>query len=225
MPPHPARRLSSPTVTEPASYLDTTADAYGAVADLYLELARGQFDRNPLDAAILTAFADHVRGTGIVAELGCGPGSTTAWLRDLGLDVFGVDLSPAMIDLARKTFPGLRFEVGSMSALDLPDAGLAGIASWFSIIHAPPAEVPGFFAEFARTLAPGGHLLLGFFDAEDGPVAPFDHRVTTAYTWPIDELAELAAGNGFTEVGRMLRAARPDERPIRHGHLLLRAAT
>lgn len=209
-------------MTEADSYLTTTADAYGAVAELYLELARDQFDRIPLDRAILTAFADHVRGTGPVAELGCGPGSTTAHLRDLGLDVFGVDLSAAMIDLARATYPELRFEVGSMTALNLPDGELAGIASWFSIIHAPPRRLPGYFAEFRRILAPGGFLLLGFFEAEDDVVTPFDHKVTTAYRWPIEELVRMAAGFGFTEVGRMRRAATPEERPIRHGHLLLR---
>lgn len=42
-----------------------------------------------------------------VAELGCGPGRVTAHLRDLGLDVFGVDLSPVMIDLAREAYPEL----------------------------------------------------------------------------------------------------------------------
>ena len=46
---------------------------------------------------VLAAFAELARTTdaGPVAELGCGPGRVTAHLRDLGLDVFGVDLSPA----------------------------------------------------------------------------------------------------------------------------------
>jgi hypothetical protein len=69
--------------------------------------------------------------------------------------------------------------------------------------------------------APEGHLLLGFFESEGGPVAAFDHKVTTAYRWPIDDLAALAREAGFAELGRMLREPLEDER-FRRGHLLLR---
>ncbi|MBX6382781.1 MAG: methyltransferase domain-containing protein [Microbispora sp.] len=210
-------------MTETAPYLAATAEAYDAVAVLYAELVRDSLDRLPLDRAMLAAFADCVRdaGAGPVAELGCGPGYLTAHLRDLGLDVFGVDLSPRMIELAREAYPDLRFETGSMHALDLADGELSGVVSWYSTIHVPPRELPSYFAEFRRVLAPGGHLLLGFFESEDDPVSEFDHKVTTAYRWPIDELAELARSAGFTEIGRMLRAPVENER-FRRGRLLLR---
>ncbi|MFJ5679607.1 class I SAM-dependent DNA methyltransferase [Streptomyces sp. NPDC093097] len=210
-------------MTETSSYLGVTADAYDAIAVVYADFARNELDGLPLDRAVLAAFAELVRAgdPGAVAELGCGPGRVTAHLRDLGLDVFGVDLSPVMIDLARETYPDLRFEVGSMDALDLADGALQGIVSWYSVIHTPPRELPPYFDEFRRTLAPGGHLLLAFFEAEGGPVAPFDHKVATAYRWPVDDLAELAGQAGFVEVGRMLREPREGER-FRRGHLLMR---
>lgn len=206
----------------PETYLRATAEAYDGVAVLYAETFRDALDGLPLDRAILGTFAELTR-TGPVAELGCGPGRTTAHLRDLGLDIFGVDLSPVMIDLARETYPDLRFEVGSMDALDVEDGALHGILSWYSIIHVPPAELPRYFAEFQRVLTNGGHLLLGFFEAEGGPVAAFDHRVTTAYRWPIDDLAKLATDAGFAEVGRMLREPLEGER-FRRGHLLMHKA-
>ncbi|MDA3624813.1 class I SAM-dependent methyltransferase [Saccharopolyspora oryzae] len=211
-------------MAEPSSYLETTAGAYDSVAVLYAELFRDSLDGFPLDRAVIAAFAELARnsGAGPVAELGCGPGFLTAHLRDLGLDVFGVDLSPVMIDLAREAHPDLRFEVGSMDGLDIADGALRGILSWFSVIHAPPQEIPTYFSEFQRVLEPGGHLLLGFFESEDGLVEAFDHKVTTAYRWPIDDLAELARKAGFVEVGRMLREPHEDERPVRHGHLLMR---
>ena len=205
------------------SHLQVTADAYDAVAVQYAELFRDQLDGVPLERAILAAFAELVRGTGTAAELGCGPGRITAHLRDLGLDVFGIDLSPVMIDLARETYPDLRFEVGSMSALDLPDSALTGIVSWYSIIHTPPGDLPAYVAEFRRVLAPGGHLLLAFLDAEGEQVTSFDHKVTKAFRWPIDALAAMAGEAGFAEVGRMLREPREGERPFRLGHLLMRA--
>lgn len=210
-------------MTESSSYLRATSDAYDAVAVLYAELTRDAFDALPLDRAVLAAFAELVRTTdaGLVAELGCGPGYVTAHLRDLGLDVFGVDLSPVMIDLAREAYPELRFEVGSMNALDLADGTLDGIVSWYSVIHTPPQDLPSYFAEFRRILAPGGHLLLAFFESEGEPVEAFDHKVTTAYRWPLDDLSGLAGGAGFIEVGRMLREPLEEER-YRRGHLLMR---
>jgi len=215
--------VSSP-VTELSSYHRVTADAYDAVAVLYAELVHNSLDALPLDRAVLAAFAETVRaaGPGPVAELGCGPGYLTAHLRELGLDAFGVDLSPVMIDLARKTYPDLRFEVGSMDALDLADGRLQGIVSWYSVIHTPPQGVPQYFAEFRRVLAPDGTLLLAFFESEGEPTTAFDHKVTTAYRWPVDDLAGLAGEAGFTEVGRMLREPCEGER-FRRGHLLMRA--
>ncbi|AQZ68531.1 putative methyltransferase [[Actinomadura] parvosata subsp. kistnae] len=206
-----------------STYLTATADAYDAVADLYADLARDSLGRLPLDRAMVAAFAELVRESGRrrVVEAGCGPGYMTAHLRDLGLDAYGVDVSPALLDIARRDYPGLRFELGSMGALDVADGELGGLVSWYSIIHLPPAELPAYFAEFRRVLAPGGHLLLGFFESEGGPVVEFDHKVTTAYRWPIDELAELAGKEEFVEVGRMLREPLEDER-FRRGHLLMR---
>ncbi|RBQ21246.1 SAM-dependent methyltransferase [Spongiactinospora rosea] len=210
-------------MTESSSHLTVTADAYDAIAALYADLSRNALDDQPFDRASLEVFAEVVRtaGGGPVAELGCGPGHTTAYLRKLGLDIFGLDLSPVMIDLAREAFPDLRFEVGSMDALDLADGALRGIVSWYSIIHTPPRELPAYLGEFGRVLAPGGHLLLGFFESEGDPVTPFDHKVTRAYRWPIDELAALTRAAGFAEVGRILREPHEGER-FRHGRLLMR---
>ncbi|MFC9459645.1 class I SAM-dependent methyltransferase [Streptomyces sp. NPDC056983] len=213
-------------MTETPSRHNATADAYDAVSVLYAEVTRDALDAQPLDRAMLAAFAELVRTNagGPVAELGCGPGRVTAHLRDLGLDVFGVDLSPVMIDLARETYPDLRFEVGSMDALSLADGSLNGILSWYSVIHTPPQDVPSYFDEFRRVLAPGGHLLLGFFESGDDPVTEFDHKVVTAYRWPVEDLAKMAAEAGFAEVGRMLREPSEGER-FRQGRLLMRRAS
>ncbi|MEU5688706.1 class I SAM-dependent DNA methyltransferase [Streptomyces venezuelae] len=209
--------------TIPSTHLTETADAYDAIATVYADLPRDDLRAPSLDHAWIAAFAARVRaeGGGAVAEFGCGPGPVTALLRDLGLDAFGVDLSPAMIDLAREAHPDIRFEVGSTEALAPAGEELRGIVSWYSLIHTPPKELPSYFAEFHRALRPGGHLLLAFFEAEGDPLTPFDHKVTTAYRWPIDDLAGLAREAGFKELGRMLREPGEGER-FRRGHLLMR---
>jgi SAM-dependent methyltransferase len=86
----------------------------------------------------------------------------TAHLHALGIDAFGIDLSPAMIEVARRDHAGLRFEVGSMTDLDLADASVAGLLAFWSLIHIPDEAVPTVFGHFRRALRPGAPLLLGF---------------------------------------------------------------
>jgi SAM-dependent methyltransferase len=203
--------------------LEATRAAYDAVAVRYAEQFRTALDEFPLDRAMIGAFAEFVRSadTGPVADLGCGPGRLTAYLRSLGVTAFGIDLSPTMIELARQDHPDLSFEVGSMTALDLADGSLAGVLAWYSVIHTPPAELPTIFAEFGRVLAPGGHLLLGFFTTEDDTPQPFDHKVSLAYRLPIDHVADLARQAGLVELARLRREPGENER-FQQGHVLVR---
>ncbi|MFF4213263.1 class I SAM-dependent methyltransferase [Streptomyces sp. NPDC001796] len=209
--------------------LSATREAYDAAASTYAQLFRDSLSDRPLDRAILSVFAEVVSasGDGQVADLGCGPGHVTAYLDELGLTVFGVDASPAMIELARQAYPGLRFDVGSMAALNTADGMLAGVLSRWSIIHTPPPELPLILAEFHRVLAPGGHLLVGFSASEDPshPTQVFDHAVAPAYRWWPDHLAALLSEAGLAEVARMVREPQPtDQRQFQEVHLLARKA-
>jgi ubiquinone/menaquinone biosynthesis C-methylase UbiE len=141
--------------------------------------------------------------------------------------MFGVDLSPEMIAIARREYPGLRFEEGSMTALDQPDGSLGGIVAWYSIIHIPPEVQPGVFAEFFRVLASGGHLLVAFQVGDErrnpGYVwERFGHTVSyDAYRLPPARIAELLREAGFVMVGELLAEPGPDEK-TQQGHLLVR---
>ncbi|HVV13280.1 class I SAM-dependent methyltransferase [Amycolatopsis sp.] len=204
-----------------------TRSAYDAAAATYAELFRDSLRDSPLDRAMLNAFAEAVGPNGPVADLGCGPGHVTAYLDGLGVAAFGVDASPAMIKLAREACPSLRFDVGSMAALNIADGSLGGVLSRWSIIHTPPPEVPAILAEFHRVLAPGGHLLLGFSATEGAAhlTQVFDHAVAPAYRWSPDHLAALLRKSGLAEVARMVREPQPtDRRQFPEVHLLARKA-
>ena len=72
-----------------------------------------------------------------VADVGCGPGHISDFLARRGLSVRGIDLSPTMIDLARRARPDLRFDLGSLLELDISDGTLGGVLVHYSIIHTP----------------------------------------------------------------------------------------
>ena len=145
-------------------WLADTRISYDTVAASYADQVRNLLAETPYERAILALFADlvHAAGGGAVADVGCGPGRITAHLHELGVDAFGIDLSPGMIDVARRDHPGLRFEVGSMTDLDLADGSVAGLVAWYSLIHIPDDQIGSVFAHFRRVLRPGGPLLLSF---------------------------------------------------------------
>ena len=198
--------------------LHTVRSAYDEFAERYQAFAKG-FNVNPLDDAFVDAFGELVGDAGPIADLGCGPGLLTARLAAAGHDMLGIDLSPEMIRLARADFPELRLRQGSMTALDIADDALGGAMSWYSTIHTPPTELPAILAEFRRVLAPGGHLLIGFFSGAE--LVEFDHSVTPGYRWPADRMSELLAEAGFGEIARMLREPGERERFPR-GHIIAR---
>nr|WP_170863511.1 class I SAM-dependent methyltransferase [Micromonospora sediminimaris] len=186
-------------------------DAYSSMSAQYIALFDGGGQAHADDTALIR---DQLAGLdGAVLDLGCGPGHWTAYLHSLGVEVTGIDLVPEFIDHARANFPGPAFRLGSMTELDVPDHSVAGILSWYSTIHLPPPELDHVLAEFRRMLTPSGRLVIGFFDSED-EVAEFDHKVLTAYRWPVDEFSARLTRAGFTELQRLQQQFpdRPDRR-------------
>ena len=202
------------TTSGTADFLAATRTFYDAIAEDYAEHFRDHHVGKALDRGLLGVYADLVGPDGgTVADLGCGPGRITGYLASLGLDVFGLDLSESMLGIARRENPGLRFRQGSMLDLDVPDATLAGVISWYSSIHTPDAQLPSLFGEFHRVLAPGGHLLLAF-QAGDRPRRlehPFGHPVSLDFRRrDPGHMADLLTAAGFALVSRTVREPDPD---------------
>lgn len=161
--------LASADVTDP-DFIEATRSSYDTIAPAYSAEHPDGLGEGPLEGALLTAFAELVRtaaaGEAQVADIGSGPGYVTARLNALGVPAFGIDLSPHMVALAREAHPQLRFQVGSMTALDVPDATLGGVIALYSTIHIPDDQLPGVLAEFHRVLRQGGYVLLSFQASE-----------------------------------------------------------
>ncbi|WP_199431046.1 class I SAM-dependent DNA methyltransferase [Qaidamihabitans albus] len=197
-------------------FLARTRTSYDTLAADYAEYFRDELAAKPLDRAVLGGFAELVRtaGNGPVADIGCGPGRIAAHLHGLGVSVSGIDLSPQMVVQARRTYPDLRFDVGSMTALELKDCSLGGIVAWYSIIHVPEEQLPGVFGEFHRVLAPGGYVQLAF-QIGDGPLHRTEaggHEVSLDFHQRRpDQVAELLREAGLAEHARLVREPDGDD--------------
>lgn len=208
------------SVSQPnADFHDTTRSSYDAIAKEYAEAFPAGLDTSPVDLALIAAFAELVKAgaPAPVADLGCGPGHVAAHLNGLGVPVFGVDVSPRMVTVAREAYPDLRFHVGSMTALDLPDGTLGGIMALYSVTHVPDDHLPAAFAEFHRTLVPGGHVLLGFqFDEGGGHLhltERFGREIDLHYHWHAPGTVSARLGEaGLEPVATTVRAPAADEK-------------
>jgi SAM-dependent methyltransferase len=144
-----------------------TQAGYDAVAEEYGARFFDELAAKPLDRALLDCLVEMTRGSGVIADIGCGPGQIARYLVDHGAEAMGIDLSPEMVMLAQRLSPDISFRVGDMLALDLEDNALGGIAAFYSVIHAPPEQMPQVMREFYRALRPGGLALLAFHIGEE----------------------------------------------------------
>jgi ubiquinone/menaquinone biosynthesis C-methylase UbiE len=223
--------------TDGAGSDDSSAEvraAYNAVAREYDRQLGDELDAKPLDRALLTALVELV-GTGTIADVGCGPGHVTRYLATLHNDVLGVDLSPAMITVARERAPRLTFTIGSMLGLAAAEGGWAGVVSLYSIIHLTAHERLTAFAEFARVTQPGGWLLIAFHvDSPEFMTGQINH-ITDWFGQRVeldghfldpDEVASHVSAAGFTLIAKMDRRPTPEvEYPSRRCYLLLQRHT
>jgi ubiquinone/menaquinone biosynthesis C-methylase UbiE len=132
--------------------------------------------REVLPALVEDAFAgvERVR-RGL--DVGCGPGQFTVLVAERfpAAEIWGIDLAPTMIELARHhasespAAPRLHFEVGDVAHLPFPDEHFDAVVSSGSIKHWP--DQVGALREIHRVLAPGGRLFVGEMNRLASPAA------------------------------------------------------
>ncbi|NLE78440.1 MAG: class I SAM-dependent methyltransferase [Rhodococcus sp.] len=187
---------------------------YDALAELYTETFPSPY-LTPLERHAVHAFADMVaamNGTGVVVDVGCGPGDVTADLAQRGLNVLGVDPSAQMLTIAKRKYPECRFtqDDAYLARSTIPET-IDAILARFSLIHVPPAEIPAVLSAWSARMRPGALVAVAcqLADSDTATVAEFDHRVAPAWRWNPDHLAELLADAGFDELWRTV--SRPDD--------------
>jgi SAM-dependent methyltransferase len=178
---------------------DAVRSSYDMVAEAYAQKFFDELSRKPFDRQLLDEFAAALPTLGTL-DVGCGPGHIARYLSERGLDTTGADLSLAMIKIARRLNPEIRFHVADMRNLPAADGTVGGIAAFYSVIHIPREEVPAVLLEFRRVLIPSGRLLVavhggsGTITTQEfmGKQVPFE-----AILFEKDELVDLITAAGF----------------------------
>jgi SAM-dependent methyltransferase len=207
-----SHRVVSTVMIEP-DFVTSTRASYNTLAKDYATRLAADLQEHPLERALLTWFAELV-GDGPALDVGCGPGRTAGFLRALGVDIAGLDLSPEFLAIARAENPGVRFDEGSMLALPHAPATFAGLLANYSLIHITDEALPEVLAGFHRVLRPGGYLWLAFQVGDEPRI------MTDAWGYEVDlvfrrrqpeQLAQLLSAAGFDLVARTIREPETEE--------------
>jgi SAM-dependent methyltransferase len=115
----------------------------------------------------------HGIGMGRIVEVGCGGGLVARYLSDRGYDVRGIDVSPAMIAIARATAPGARFRVASLMDARLPACdAIVGIGEVLTYVPGGLPALRRFFLRAHAALRDGGILIFDFLHTARGRTYP-----------------------------------------------------
>ncbi|AVT34238.1 SAM-dependent methyltransferase [Plantactinospora sp. BC1] len=145
-----------------ASRVDTV-DGYRVWSATYDQPGNGLLEvEEPVVREILDALPP-----GTALDAACGTGRHTGYLAARGHRVIGVDSSAEMLARARERVPDAEFRLADLHRLPLPDDHVDLVVCALALTHLPALEPV--FAEFARVLRPGGHLVIS--DAHQERVA------------------------------------------------------
>ena len=107
----------------------------------------------------LDYFVNLLPSHGKILDAGCGAGEPVAkYLVEQGFHVTGIDVSPKILEIAKKQVPGGTFLEGDMTHLTFPDQFFDGIVSLYAIWHITRQKHGLVFENFYRVLKPDGIL-------------------------------------------------------------------
>ena len=105
----------------------------------------------------MRALFDTLSG-GTVLDAACGTGRRSVELARRGLQVIGVDRSPAMLAKARAKLPEGEFLEGDLTDLPAEAGSVEAVVCALALVHLP--DLGAVMAEFARVLRPGGRVII-----------------------------------------------------------------
>jgi len=147
--------------------LDKIERMYDTVAKEYSETFSGEHEKKPKDQAMLRRFSIELGDKEPVWDFGCGPGQTTKYLKDFGIEISGLDLSEKIIAQGRTNHPEIDFRKGNILELEFANDSIGGVVAFYAIVHFTKEQVEIALREVFRVLQPGGLFLFTYHIGED----------------------------------------------------------
>jgi uncharacterized protein len=140
---------------------DMVRAAYAEVATSYAEQRGDELAGLPFESWLLRRVVD-LSDRAPIIDVGTGPGHVAAFLAEAGADVTGLDLTPEMVQQARRRYPGVSYQVGDLRRLMRPPThdGWGAVIAWYSLIHFAASELPAAIASLSRPLRANGWLVI-----------------------------------------------------------------
>ncbi|MBW5485923.1 class I SAM-dependent methyltransferase [Streptomyces bambusae] len=129
-----------------------------------------------------------------VLDIGSGTGRPVAErLAAAGCEVTGIDVSPAMVELARDRVPGARFELADVRTYEAPRGGFDAVCAFFPLLVMSRPDVEASLERIADWVAPGGHFVMATVpaDIEDVDIVWMGHKVRVSSLSADDYLRRL----------------------------------
>ncbi|MBN2040173.1 MAG: class I SAM-dependent methyltransferase [Spirochaetes bacterium] len=142
--------------------LNKISRVYNSLSNEYTEASSGEHEKKPKDREILDRFSREVGSAKPVWDFGCGSGHTAAYVKNLGVEISGLDLSELIIEQAKIKYPYLHFQQGNILELEFDNNSIAAVLSFYAIVHFTEDQVAEAFREIYRVIKPGGLFLFTY---------------------------------------------------------------
>jgi tRNA (uracil-5-)-methyltransferase TRM9 len=135
-------------------FISQNRDIYNTIAPYFSDTRTFVWDD-------LKRFREYLTAGGTVLDIGCGNGRVYQLCENLQVEYIGIDQSEGLISIARKKYPNVRFDVGSMTELPYEDRSVDVIFCIATFNHLPDRDSRlQSLAEMKRVLKPGGIILM-----------------------------------------------------------------
>lgn len=135
---------------------------------------------------------------GRVLDIGSGHGRDARLLSAAGYQVSGVDISPALLELAKDGCPQAEFKVGSIYQLPFDDESFDAVWLAAVLLHLPKERAPQGVAEVKRVLRPGGAFFIAVKEGEGEKLLADEFGERFFAYYQDDELQRLLSASGLT---------------------------
>ncbi|MBN2297809.1 MAG: methyltransferase domain-containing protein, partial [Deltaproteobacteria bacterium] len=135
---------------------------YDSLAKEYAETFSDEHEKKPKDREMLIRFSQETRGRRPVWDFGCGPGQTAGYLKNLGIEISGLDLSEKILEQARSIHPDIPFQKGNILELEFENNSIAGVVAFYAIVHFTQEQAEKALREILRVLRPEGIFLFTY---------------------------------------------------------------